>query len=135
MDEVKQCTKCKRILPIDEFSKRRGKSKIDGHWLDGLNGQCKQCISERKASWRKAHSNYHKEYYIAHRVLKPIITKICPNCKKSFNTNRPNQVHCHEDCKPDTPIRRLKAYLMAHPEIDRVSFFKGRYRDRYHKQY
>ena len=135
MDEVKQCSKCGRLLPIDEFSKRRGKSKIDGHWIDGLNGQCKQCISERKALWLSLHPDYHKEYYNQHHTLSPLMTKVCCVCGKEFDTNKPNQVRCHKDCKPDTPIRRLKAYLKAHPEIDKKEFFKERYKVRYKGRY
>lgn len=131
MADLKKCNKCNRLLSIDEFSKRRDKSKTDGHWIESINGQCKQCISEYKALWKRLHPDYHKEYHEQHKVLKSEITKVCEYCNKEFKTNNPNQIHCTGDCRPMTPIRKLKAYLKAHPEIDRKSFFEGRYYKKY----
>lgn len=127
MAELKKCSKCNRVLSLDSFSKRKLEDST-GHY-----GQCKSCIAERKAEWKRLHPDYFKEYHEEHKVLKPLITKVCPYCCKSFKTNNPNQIHCTGNCRPMTPIRRLKLYLKAHPEIDKVSFFKARYKDR-HKE-
>ena len=131
MAELKKCSKCNKMLPIEQFNKRRDKSKVDGHWIESINSQCRECISQRKTEWKRLHPDYLKEYHELHRVLKPVISKVCVYCNKEFTTNKPNQIHCTGQCKPMTPIRKLKAYLKAHPEIDRTSFFKARYKDRY----
>jgi hypothetical protein len=121
----KICNKCHKSLPIEQFSRRKLKDSI------GYEGRCRDCISKHKAVWRQAHPGYHKDYYEQHKVLKPLITKICPNCHKTFKTNQPHQIRCNDKCLPMTAIRKLKAYLFNHPEIDKESFFKGRYFNRY----
>lgn len=133
--ETRVCNKCNQSLPIKQFSKRRQRSKTDGHWINGYYGQCRNCIAERKAAWRKAHPDYMKEYHEKHKVLKDKIAKTCPYCGKVFETNKPNQVRCKKDCKPLTPIRELKAYLKNHPDIIRKEFFKERYKARYKGRY
>jgi len=135
---MKTCTKCNRLLPIELFSKRRGRSRIDGHWMYGYYAQCKSCIAERKRIWRESHPGYFKEYHKKHRVLKPIIIKVCPNCGNEFKTNKINQVRCNKSCLPMTPVRIMKRYLKQHPEIDRNVFFKDRYKKRsreYHQNW
>ena len=122
----KICSKCKRSLPLEQFSKRRDKL-AGGLSHESYNLQCRECIAERKATWRQLHPGYMIQYHSAHKTLKPFIIKVCPNCHRKFNTNQPHQIRCSQECKPMTEIRRLKLYLNEHPEIDRSSFFKGRY--------
>jgi len=133
--ETKICTKCNQSLPIEQFSPKRERSKIDGHWIYGYYGQCRYCIAERKRIWRESHLGYFKEYHKKHRVLKPKIVKTCPHCGKEFETNKSNQVRCNKDCKLVTPIRQLKVFLNEHPEINRKEFFRERYRVRYKGRY
>ena len=48
---VKFCSKCGRILPLDSFSKHRGKS-------DGKQARCKEC----EAQHRKDNAEYYKQW-------------------------------------------------------------------------
>jgi len=130
---IRTCSKCKRSLPIEQFSKRRQRSKIDGHWINGYCGQCRSCIAKRKKAWRIAHPTYFKEWQLKHR--KPIVSKICPHCKNIFYTRLSNQKYCRQSCLPMTPIRIMKEYLRQHPEINRDEFFRDRYRKRRKKYY
>jgi hypothetical protein len=127
----KICNKCCRTLPLEHFSKRKFKSGLDEHIIECLEGQCKECISERKAIWRQLHPGYMNQYHAEHKVLKPLIIRVCPNCMRKFKSNQPQQIRCNKECKPMTEIRKLKLYLKEHPEIDRNSFFKGRYFHKY----
>lgn len=44
--ETKQCSKCKRILPVSEFCKNKARK-------DGLADMCKDCIKEYRKEYRK----------------------------------------------------------------------------------
>ena len=60
--ETKKCTRCGRILPIDQFSKKT-KSK------DGLQPYCKECTKEIQRSWRASKDESDaKTYYPANAV-------------------------------------------------------------------
>jgi ribosomal protein S27AE len=132
---IKICSRCGRSLPVEMFAKRRDRSKVDGHWINGYYAQCRDCISKTKAKWREAHPGYFKEYHKKHRVLKPKTIKICPNCGKEFETNHPKKIYCRRDCLPQTPIRQLKSFLKVHYKIDRAEFFKARYKRRNRQYY
>lgn len=65
---TKKCITCHEELPIDEFGKRRCRSsKPDAHWIYSRYGECKECMSKRKAAWRSLHPNYMKEWYLKHK--------------------------------------------------------------------
>jgi hypothetical protein len=65
---TKKCIKCQEELPVDEFGKRRCRScKPDAHWIYSRYGECKDCMSKRKARCRSLHPNYMKEWYIKHK--------------------------------------------------------------------
>lgn len=45
---MKQCSKCLRWKQLNEFGPRK-------HSTDGLNGQCKKCISAKNKQWKTDH--------------------------------------------------------------------------------
>lgn len=45
----KECTKCKKVLPISEF-KKCGRGKYYGKYLTSI---CKKCYNELSAEWRR----------------------------------------------------------------------------------
>ena len=55
MSETKVCSKCGRILPVDNFYK-------DSKAKDGLQCWCKGCKSEHNQTHRQHYNQYHKEY-------------------------------------------------------------------------
>ena len=48
---MKQCTKCKKLLPEIDFHKHKG----------GLKSRCKQCRKKSRKQYYKEHSNVERE--------------------------------------------------------------------------
>lgn len=42
----KRCSKCKKVKPLDEFSKRKERKS-------GYGSRCKECMNEQHKAWRK----------------------------------------------------------------------------------
>ena len=57
MTETKKCSKCGRILPVDEFSKYN-KAK------DGLQGYCRECSSKYHQTYEQTNRQYLNQYQI-----------------------------------------------------------------------
>ena len=53
--KTKRCSKCGRILPIDNFSKDKTKK-------DGLRSNCKECCSKYQQTNRQYLNQYQREY-------------------------------------------------------------------------
>ena len=54
MEDMKECTECKTLLPLSEFSKHRITK-------DGLNHTCKKCNSERTRIFRNTASGVYTQ--------------------------------------------------------------------------
>lgn len=61
--ETKQCTCCKEVKPLSEFSKE--KARKDGH-----QSQCKECTKEYQKEYNKANADKMKEYRQANADLR-----------------------------------------------------------------
>lgn len=63
----KACKKCQRILPLEDFYRRKSSS-------DGLFNTCKKCLKVYNDDYRKKHwkktQRYNRRYYRAHRGKK-----------------------------------------------------------------
>jgi len=57
-----------------------------------------------------------KEYYRTKRKLKPIITKSCKICNKSFPTNNKRQVFCSTRCRADSINLKNKKLRQSKPK-------------------
>lgn len=58
--ETKICSKCKKELPLEKFSKNKCQK-------DGLCNQCKDCIKENYISDREKNRSKEKEYYLKNK--------------------------------------------------------------------
>ena len=56
MSETKVCSKCGRILPVDNFYK-------DSKAKDGLQCWCRECCSKYRQTYNQTHKEYYKQYY------------------------------------------------------------------------
>lgn len=67
MEATKQCSKCREVKPLSEFSKDT--TKRDGH-----SSRCKRCAVAGALAWRQrnlqARMAYEKQYYDTHRAAK-----------------------------------------------------------------
>ena len=52
---MKRCSRCKRLLPEEEFFKDRSSK-------DGLQGYCKECRKEYSRQWFEENKEYREEY-------------------------------------------------------------------------
>jgi hypothetical protein len=68
----KHCSKCKRDLPVDRFSKTKYTKR-------GYSSHCKDCFS-----------TYLKRYYAVRKLMeaKPLVTKVCNICKKELSISK-----------------------------------------------
>lgn len=94
-EKERTCKICGKTLPIDMFYKRRDRSRIDGHWVEGYYNKCKYCLSQYHTQWINDHPSYSREYSKQYREL----NKICINCSGEFKTNFTKDMFCKkEDC-------------------------------------
>ena len=60
----KQCSKCRQVLPIENFSRKISRP-------DGLNSSCKKCDAQYKRQWYKnGGAEKHRSYRKANPVLR-----------------------------------------------------------------
>lgn len=87
--EVKKCTQCLRILPVDQFSKRAGRPGQ----ADGYRSKCKECTN----AWHRQHYRQPKANH-AKAVLSPGM-KRCIKCGgvKPLASFHPE---CHTPTRP-----------------------------------
>jgi hypothetical protein len=97
--ETKTCNKCGKTLPIENFAKKRFRSKeADHHWIYGLYNWCRECEVKRHNVFMAAHPNYNKEYHEQHGGYKPLIVKTCIRCEEEFTTKLNSQKYCSKTC-------------------------------------
>lgn len=66
----KECTKCKQLLPKENFKPRKTS-------IDGLNQQCRECVSETRLKYRRANGiNPQKPQYTKMQILESFVGKI-----------------------------------------------------------
>ena len=54
-DKVKKCTKCKQVLPLTNFGKRKVST-------DGYNWTCKDCYNAKQREFREKNPELHQQY-------------------------------------------------------------------------
>lgn len=88
------CTRCHRHSPSLKLY-AQGTSKEE--WL------CSFCMK------RATSESYYQRNF---GDIKPLLNKVCPECKKSFETRNSTKVYCTEDCKSIVQNRRVRAYYI-----------------------
>jgi len=83
---MKQCSRCKRILPVLEFSK-------DRRTKDGLQSQCKRCKVESKREWR--YKNPEKRMEILRRWKDKNPDKVKEQ-RKRYNQRYPKKIKAYQ---------------------------------------
>ena len=70
----KQCSKCKQVLSIENFSKDLSRS-------NGLRGRCKKCEAQARKQWRESGGKEKKQTYYKATPVKTITRALVKNAK------------------------------------------------------
>lgn len=105
MSDLKKCSKCKTLMPSDNFGKAKN-SKC------GLTSQCKECISLSRKIYYKENKQKFEDYYEKNRE------RVLSYARKSYeeNTEKFNA--------------RIAAYRIARPDVISLSRKKSNYKRR-----
>ena len=100
VEATKRCPKCKRSLPLTEFSKNRSRP-------DGLQVWCKSCSVSIVQTWKADPENkarqreyniknrYGTDDFLANRLLR---VPVCQSCGMEFAHTGDERIdHCHEN--------------------------------------
>tara|TARA_R100000654_G_scaffold20747_2_gene41852 strand:- start:2490 stop:3008 length:519 start_codon:yes stop_codon:yes gene_type:complete len=90
MNGKKQCTGCKFVLPLTEFTKKKKAP-------DGLDYYCRECNSKRNAEWHKNPKNHEKR-------------------KKAWVINSINAIKNNPQRKAGFHIRQRNVYIIKNIE-------------------
>lgn len=116
MNNTKQCSKCKEVKPVTEFSKDKSNK-------DGLHSYCKSCVSQYQKEWYKnnketVHQNwkkwiargdnkekkakYDKEYHKTHKE------KVSAKAKQWRETNKEKIYQYKKKRREGNPVIKLR---------------------------
>tara|TARA_R100000030_G_scaffold22170_1_gene15949 strand:+ start:334 stop:876 length:543 start_codon:yes stop_codon:yes gene_type:complete len=90
MNNTKQCTKCKFVLILSQFTK-------DKRTSDGLDHWCKECKSKANSKWHKDPKNHERR-------------------KKAWVINSANAIKNNPQRKASAYIRRRNKYIIKNIE-------------------
>lgn len=100
----KKCSKCSRVLPIDNFAFRNDSKKY--------RNECKECQSKKYAEWREKNKFYHNEY-----------------CKKYYEENKASmREHNKKYYEENKENIKTQSKLYRKENADKLSEQKKQYR-------
>ena len=94
---TKKCTKCRRELPLSEFTKNKSHR-------DGLQAWCKSCTREYNKIWNETHKS---DELTRWRKYRKCVTK--PSCPRVGRNGAQFELFVCEVC--GTEFRRLKSLV------------------------
>ncbi len=111
----KQCTKCKKVLPIEDNFTKTTKRLRNGRVYEYWRSHCQSCRAVQCKTWRKSNSEKIQKYYV--EVDKP-------KCTRRARTYR--ERHPGRQCEITKRYRQTPRGTLQHRQANKLRFHRQR---------